>query len=355
VKKANIESVDPSVSGGSDSNIFGMNFTAEESNVVLLPMPWEATVSYGRGTSKGPEAVRRASPQLDFFDAEFAEVGLSRPWEFGIHLLPGLPELASLHKKVLSSGRAVVDAGGTHTKKLASLAASVNEASFRANGIAKAEALKWLAQGKIVGFVGGDHSTAFGNIAACSERFPGLGVLHVDAHADLRQGYLGFEFAHASIMNNVVRKIEGVSHLVQVGIRDFSEEEHSMATTHPKIKTWFDYVLRRNIFGGSTWIQQVREILNGLPQNVYVSFDIDGLDPSLCPHTGTPVAGGLSFAEACFLIAELAKSGRRIVGFDVNEVAPNPRNAADEWDGNVGARILYKLCGASLYSQGART
>jgi agmatinase len=355
MKKANIEDIDVAAAASEDSNIFGLNFTATESNVVLLPVPWEATVSYGRGTSHGPEAVRRASSQLDFFDAEFAELGLSRPWEFGIHLLPVSKGLETLHQSVVEFAHSIVDAGGAHSKKLLAALTEVNEASSRVNSITKSESAKWLDSGKIVGFIGGDHSTAFANIAACAERFPNLGVLHFDAHADLRAAYLGFEFAHASVMHNVVRKVDGVAKLVQVGIRDFCEEEHAMATTHPKIKTWFDFAIRRALFSGNNWADISSEIIESLPQEVYVSFDIDALDPSLCPHTGTPVAGGLSFAEASFLIVELAKSGRRIVGFDVNEVAPNPRNRTDEWDGNVGARILYKLCGAALYSNGART
>ncbi|RPH40177.1 MAG: hypothetical protein EHM87_22770, partial [Burkholderiales bacterium] len=300
-------------------------------------------------------AVRRASPQLDFFDAEFAELGLSRPWEFGIHLLPVSKGLKTLHRSVLELGRSVVDAGGARDNRLLTSLKKVNEASARANTITKSESAKWLESEKIVGFIGGDHSTAFANIAACAERFPNLGVLHFDAHADLREAYLGFEYAHASVMYNVVNKIDEVEKLVQVGIRDFCEEEHRMATTHPKIKTWFDFAIRRAMFLGKNWVEISREIIAALPQQVYVSFDIDALDPSLCPHTGTPVASGLSFAEASFLIVELAKSGRRIVGFDVSEVAPNPKNRADEWDGNVGARVLYKLCGAALYSNGART
>lgn len=355
MKKANIENVNPSAAADEKSNIFGMNFTAAESNVVLVPVPWEATVSYGRGTSQGPEAIRRASPQLDFFDAEFAELGLSRPWEFGIHLLPTPKGLKALHESVVDLAHSVVDAGGAHSKKLLAALAKVNEASACANSITKHEANKWLECEKIVGFIGGDHSTAFANICACAEKFPQLGILHFDAHADLREAYLGFEYAHASVMNNVIKKIGAIEKLVQVGIRDFCEEEHLMATTNSKIKTWFDFLIKREMFRGKSWCDISQEIIESLPQNVYISFDIDCLDPSLCPHTGTPVAGGLSFAESTFLITEVVKSGRRIIGFDINEVAPNPKNRLDDWDGNVGARILYKLCTAALYSNGART
>jgi agmatinase len=156
-------------------------------------------------------------------------------------------------------------------------------------------------------------------------------------------------------MNNVMHKVSGVSKLVQVGIRDFCDAEYEMATSHPRIQTWFDHIIRRELFQGTSFAELAKRMVSALPEHVYVSFDIDGLDPSLCPHTGTPVPGGLSFAEATFILRELALSGRKIVGFDLNEVAPNPRSRSDEWDGNVGARILYKLCAAALYSQGARS
>src|SRR6185437_1373919 len=95
------------------------------------------------------------------------------------------------------------------------------------------------------------------------------------------------------------------------------------------------------------------QIISELPQDVWISFDIDGLDPKLCPHTGTPVPGGLDFHEALYLIRELAESGRRIIGFDLNEVAPDP-TGANEWDANVAARLLYKLSAWTLVSQGKR-
>ena len=304
---------------------------------------------------KGPEAIRRASPQLDLFDAEYAEIGLSRPWEFGIHMLKPQANVRALNAAACKAALPVVAAGGANNKRLSALLAKVNEAGVKLNSLMFKTAQELLAQEKIVGFVGGDHSGPYGNIAACAEKFPGLGILHFDAHADLREAYEGFEYSHASIMNNVIHKITGVSRLVQVGIRDFCDTEYELATTHPRIKTWFDYAMRRELFQGTSYSILTKCIIDTLPENVYVSFDIDALDPALCPHTGTPVAGGLSFVEATFILRELAASGRRIVGFDLNEVAPNPHSRSDEWDGNVGARVLYKLCAAALYSNGART
>jgi agmatinase len=212
-----------------------------------------------------------------------------------------------------------------------------------------------LAKGKLVALVGGDHSTPYGAIRAHAEAFRGMGVLHVDAHADLREAFEGFTHSHASIMFNVMKDLPSITRLVQVGLRDVSEDEVSLiARSGGRIVAHFDAELGCAADGGEPWGKTIERIVGDLPTDVYVSFDVDGLDPALCPHTGTPVPGGLSFHQACALIAAVARSGRRIVGLDLNEVAPAP-GGADEWDGNVGARLLYKMIGWMLVSQGRIT
>ena len=115
-----------------------------------------------------------------------------------------------------------------------------------------------------------------------------------------------------------------------------------------RVQTWVDPLIARARMQGALF-ELFRDAIASLPERVYLSFDIDGLDPTLCPHTGTPVPGGLSFPEATALIAGVVRSGRRIVGMDLDEVAPGPEG--DEWDGNVGARLLYKMIGWALRSQ----
>ncbi len=212
-----------------------------------------------------------------------------------------------------------------------------------------------LQRGQIPAVLGGDHSSPEGNIRAISEATGGkFGVLHFDAHADLRFEYQGFERSHASIMNNVMKAPWKPEKLVQVGIRDFSEEEYKLISTTDSIETFFDANLKRALFEGETWAAICARVISGLPKQVYVSFDIDGLSPEYCPHTGTPVPGGLGYDQALYLLRTLVESGRKIVGFDLNEVAPSA-NEADEWDGNVGARLLYKLCGWTVVSQSKAT
>jgi len=196
-----------------------------------------------------------------------------------------------------------------------------------------------LDQGKQVGLVGGDHSTPLGFLEQLAQRHEHFVILQVDAHADLRTAYEGFTHSHASIFYNSLA-ISNLSCLVQVGIRDYCEEEVQLAGRDERVHLHTERSIRQQVFSGKSLPQVVDQLLAPLPEKVYVSFDIDGLDPTLCPNTGTPVPGGFSFQEAVFILERLADSGREIIGFDLCEVA----GAGYEWDGNVGARILYKLC-----------
>ncbi len=359
--KADVSKFDPNGAGVIDAGIFGLNFTAEESSIVLVPVPWEATTSYGRGTVNGPRAILEASPQLDLFDASLAEQGLSRPWEFGIHMEEIPEKLLRLNAKASELALPIIATGGKiSSKRQREALEKVNALSVRVNDWVYERAATWLASDKIVGLVGGDHSVSYGAIKACAERHPGLGILHVDAHADLRQAYEGFRFSHASIMYNVLEDVPGVARLVQVGIRDFCDSEFDITQNDARVDTHFDHRIKRDLLSGRTWSALVDDMLDSMPREVYISFDIDGLEPWLCPGTGTPVPGGLSFEQAVFLLEALPRHGKVVVGFDLNEVAPPGKGKAkprrsDEWDGNVGARLLYKLCGVALLTNGART
>jgi agmatinase len=168
-------------------------------------------------------------------------------------------------------------------------------------------------------------------------------VLQIDAHADLRNAYEGFKYSHASIMYNVMNMVPQVKKLVQVGIRDYCDEELQMINdSNGRIVTFFDKDIKEQQYEGATWRQVCDRIIAELPQKVYVSFDIDGLDPKLCPNTGTPVPGGFEVEQVFYLFKQLHASGRELIGFDVNEVSTGIQ-AADNIDAIVGARVLYKL------------
>lgn len=355
MRRAELGKFDPDGAGDPDGSIFGLPFSEPECNVVLVPVPWEATTSYGRGTARGPEAIRAASPQLDLFDPTLAALGLGRPWEWGIHMLAEDPEIRALDARACERALPIIAVGGAlgADPELHAALAEVNACSERLDAWVGAQVEARLQRGAIVGVVGGDHSVSLGAIVAHAARWPGLGVLHVDAHADLRHAYEGFSRSHASVMGNVLDQVDGVAHVVQVGIRDLSAQEHERSRADPRVVTHLETTLRDRQHDGTPWGALCREIVEGLPHHVYISFDIDGLDPALCPSTGTPVPGGLSFAEAQALLLAVVRSGREVIGFDVVEVAPSGR-PGDEWDANVGARILYRLCGLALWSRGAR-
>jgi len=325
----------PSQLGG----VFGLPHTTDNAEVVLLPVPWEPTTSYRKGTAGGPSNILEASRQVDLFDRE-----TGKPYERGIVMLPEEPAIRSMNAEASALAQPIIDRGGAmeDTGLLAKLV-RVNELSRELNDRVEAIAERFVSRGRLVGVIGGDHASPFGLIRAVAKHHPGVGVLHVDAHADLRRAYEGFEHSHASIMFNVHEQIKGVARIVQVGVRDLSEEENALSQRSPKITTFFDADLAALESEGEPFAKTAREIVDRLPNEVYVSFDIDGLDPVLCPGTGTPVPGGLSFRQACTLLSALVKSGRRIVGFDLNEVA-----GVGEWDGIVGARLLYKLIGFAL-------
>lgn len=224
---------------------------------------------------------------------------------------------------------------------------TINEASENLNIYVKSITQKYLREGKIIGLLGGDHSIPLGFIRTLSEQYDRFGILQIDAHADLRKAYEGFTYSHASIMYNAL-KIPSVGRLVQVGVRDYCEEESNVIQrAMGRVMTVFDENIKERIYEGISWDTLCDEIIAQLPKYVYISFDIDGLDPKLCPNTGTPVAGGLEFHQAVFLIKKLVQAGKKIIGFDLCEVA----SGHDDWDANVGARILYQLCNWTGVSQ----
>ena len=333
--------------GVANGAYFGFPFAPDDAELVLLSAPWDVTVSYGAGTAYAPDAIIEASTQLDFYDP--AAPGL---WRRGIatadvdySLLEHSHRLRAEAAKVIehleSGGRVTDDPVVRRIRR-------VNEGCAQMNDNIRAQASAWLSKGKTVGLVGGDHSTPYGLIRALGERGGEFGILHIDAHCDLREAYEGFEFSHASIMYNVLRDVPAVRRIVQVGVRDYSEGEARLAAGSERIALFGDRDLALARFAGAAWAEQCRRIVDALPQDVYVSFDIDGLTLENCPHTGTPVPGGLGFGEALYLVECAARSGRRIVGFDVVEVVPR---AEEPVDAAVGARVLYKLCLLTLLSK----
>ncbi|KIC89955.1 agmatinase family protein [Flavihumibacter sp. ZG627] len=327
--------------GNPNHNLFGLPTSEEDARLVILPVPWEVTVSYNAGTARAADNISKASLQVDLYDADYHDI-----WRNGFYmrevdkkiLLKSdyLRKEAELYIDYISNGEEV-----ERNNFMCRSLKEINEGSnFMINWV-HAQTKELLDKGKLVALLGGDHSTPFGYIKALTEKHGSFGILQIDAHCDLRKAYEDFRYSHASIMFNVLEEMPGIEKLVQVGVRDYCDEEIDyISASKGRIITYFDKQIRERMYEGETWKKISDEIVAGLPQKVYLSFDIDGLDPKLCPNTGTPVAGGFEVSQVFYLFKKVVESGRQIVGFDLNEVGVGN----NDWDANVGARVLYKLC-----------
>jgi agmatinase len=351
-KEQIIKSFNPNDVGQVNAGVFGLPFDPEDCEIVLIPIPWEVTVSYSSGTADGPAAIAEASYQVDLYDPVVKDA-----WKYGIWMSEENPmirersdflrERAEIYIKALANGETP-----DTNRNLQTISRQVHEGCHWLNVEVKKAVSHFLEKNKIVGLIGGDHSTPLGMMEALADKFGDFGILQIDAHADLREAFEGFEFSHASIMYNAL-KIKKVEKLVQVGIRDYCEEELNLIkNSNGRVMTFFDRDIKHRMYGGETWDQICDKIVSTLPQKVYLSFDIDGLDPKLCPHTGTPVAGGFEAEQVLYLLEKVLKSGKQIIAFDLNEVTPGPEG--DEWDANVAARLLYRICNMVALSNGRK-
>ncbi len=332
------QNFDPSSIGVDNGNLLGLPFDYDSANIIVFGIPWEVTVSYGCGTVAGAKRVLEASRQLDLYDFDYPD-----GWKEGI-FMDEIPSHIEQKSDLLRQDAAKIIEQMEEGKSveedphLLQLLENINRECADVNQWLFERATTAINRGKQVAVMGGDHSVPLGAIQALAQRYPNFGILHIDAHADLRDAYEGFEFSHASIMFNVL-KLPQVTKLVQVGIRDVSLDEINLIReSEERVSAYFDPHLKQKVYGGMNWLEICRQIVSELPERVYISFDVDGLDPKLCPNTGTPVPGGLELEQAFCLFREVVNSGRRIIGFDVCEVGDA------EWDGNVGARAVYKLC-----------
>ncbi len=336
-----IANYDPNNVGNPNNNIFGLPSTEDNSLLVILPVPWEVTVSYAAGTARAPEAILKASLQVDLFDPEMPDA-----WKQGFYMRPVdkkilmksdyLRKEAELYIDYISKGEDV-KANQFMCKTLK----DVNEGSFFMNNWVYEQTKALLDKGKLVALLGGDHSTPLGFFKAMAEKHGEFGILQIDAHCDLRTAYEGFNYSHASIMFNALNEINQLQRIVQLGVRDYSGEEWEyIRNSNYRVVTYFDKEIKYRMFEGQTWKQIADEIVSKLPEKVYISFDVDGLDPKLCPHTGTPVHGGFETEQVYYLFSKIHQSGKKIIGFDLVETGVSE----SDWDANVGARILFKLC-----------
>ncbi|QLE55819.1 agmatinase SpeB [Nostoc sp. TCL26-01] len=340
-----LQDYDPNGVGEINGNLLGLPFDYDSANLIVFAVPWEVTVSYGAGTANAPQRILDASIQLDLFDFDNPD-----GWKQGIFLEPISQDILEKNNYYRNLAAQIIErlAQGkplTDTPDLTPVLTEINQAGQQVNQWLFTQCQQAINQGKRVAVIGGDHSAPLGYFQALAAHYPNFGILHIDAHADLRNAYEGFEFSHASIIFNAL-KLPQITKFVQVGLRDISHDEiQTIDQSHGRLVAYYDPAIKQKLYSGTTWVELSREIVSHLPEYVHISFDVDGLDPKLCPNTGTPVPGGLELEQTFCLFRELVNSGRKIIGFDVCEVGD------DEWDGNVGARIVYKLANLMDLSQ----
>jgi len=263
----------------------------EQSKIVVLPVPYDLTTSYLSGTRRGPLAILEASAHMELFDDETLHEVASQ----GIHTLDQLEPVTSGPQDMLEQVQAVVS--------------------------------KILDAGKFPVVIGGEHSITAGAVKALKQRFEAITVVQFDAHADMRNSYQHSPYNHAC----VGRRIAEMCDLVQIGIRSLSKEEHDFLATS-SIRTFF----ARDLLTDNQWIEQLLALL---PRDIYITIDLDVLDPSIMPSVGTPEPGGLGWYDITGVLKILAEQ-KRIVGFDVVELCPQPANPAPDF---LAAKLCYKL------------
>lgn len=332
---------DPNAASNPNNNIFGLPFTEEDARLIVLPVPWEVTVSYNAGTARAADHIFKASMHVDLFDPDTPDA-----WRQGFFMrLPDkkillksdyLRKEAELYIDYISKGE-ILEKNFFMCKSLK----EINEGSLYLNNWVYEQTKELLNNNKLVALLGGDHSTALGFIKAMADLHGEFGLLQIDAHCDLRESYEYFTYSHASVMYNALTEIPSLTRLVQLGARDYCQEEWEyIQNSNGRVVTYFDKNIKERQYEGESWKQIADEIVHQLPEKVLLSFDVDGLDPKLCPNTGTPVQGGFETEQIFYLLKKLIQSGRRLIGFDLVEIGVGDAN---EWDANVGAHILWRL------------
>jgi agmatinase len=265
----------------------------ESSEFVILPVPYEQTITFKTGTKEGPQAIIHASKEVETFDEELKQ----EPFKVGIHTLEEMEITArgpeKMVEKVYKIGKELVD------------------------------------MNKRVVLLGGEHTVSIGLVKAESEKYENLSVLQLDAHADLRDSYQESKYSHACTM----RRIGEMAPFVGVGIRNLSLEEHQFIQ-----KKKIDLFFAKDLAKDDMWVDQV---ISKLPENVYLTIDLDFLDPSIMPSVGTPEPGGLLWNQALDLLKKVADS-KNIVGFDCVELCPIPGLVAPDF---LAAKLVYKIIG----------
>lgn len=320
---------DPNAEAAEHANIFGLPTHPDSVALWILPVPWDASASYHKGTALSPQCVFDASMQVDLFDEEYPD----DPWRKGIFMFPPDAELLDLNRKTNDLARS-----GCSPDQL-------TPAFERMNQWVEEHTNDALKRNKKIILQGGEHAVSLGYYRALAKYYPGFGIVHLDAHFDLRPAYEHIQYSHASIMYNILHELPQVKQIFSLGLRDFCAAEFALAKSEDRVHFLTNRQIAYDMLAGRTFADIVAEIVCQLPPLVALSIDVDALDYMLAPSTGTPVPGGFSIVQLYYLLSAIRNSGRTIIGADLVEVGYSPLN---DWDANVAARILFKLANTIL-------
>jgi len=321
-------------SADAGSGFFGLDHKPSDALIQVLPVAWEGSTSQGSGASACFPFLQSASHYVDLHHERYGSA-----YRAGIACND---QMLSFSKQV----QAKCKDGDKATVRDQLYASILNELKKQTKTV--------LKQGSIPVVVGGDHSVPLGAMLAIDDGVSAQGqewgILHLDAHLDMRRSYEGMQNSHASIMYHVSQNARSLRGLVSVGIRDYCREEilHAGSISAHVLS---DRKMRRRLAQGKSLSDVFAAAIKKLPEKVYLSFDIDGLDMTLCPSTGTPVPGGLLFHEMQLLLDLVVESGREVVGADLCEVVCVGGSPHESVDAIVGARVLWELCNAAIASR----
>ena len=315
-----------------------------DADLVIVSAPWSVTSDYGHGATYTPDAVIDASAYSNLYDVEsgFSAEGRVATAEIDYNIQEYSEHLGRDAERIANRSFDGATPGVEYaTRKVK----HINEGFAEMHKSIYKQTKHWVSQGKTVAVIGGDHSVSLGAVKAMAECYNDLGVLFIDAHADYAQEGETFAYSHRTIARNIVEEIPSVSRLVEVGVRDIDKAELDLLLANDKVELFLAERVAAKRFEGESWGNLCREMVEKLPQKVYVSLDIDALKIEFCTHTNSPVPGGMTFDEVVYLVNCVVKSGREIVGFDITEVVSN---IDDKMDAIVAVRLLTKMIVATL-------
>lgn len=305
------------------------------SQIFVYSVPWDVTVTYRSGSHQSPGFIQSSMAQLDD-QHPFSNHPIQ------LSFLPVNSAIVDLQYEYKPVSSSIIDTLN-HQKDLTSRQqqqlADVNRASCELNQMVLNDIHPHMSSPIIL--CGGEHGVGVGYIESLSKRYDSFSILQIDAHMDCRVQYFGYDYSHASVMTHYANH-SAVSGITQVGIRDYaSVETHFQAKSSTPFHVFSDYFLHQQLFQGQSWHVVCQHILGTLSECVFISLDVDGLMAYLCPATGTPVPGGVSYNQLVYLF-ELVSKTKHVIGAELVEV--NSSSASD-WNADVGARLLFLLAG----------